>query len=104
MAGCSREATSLSSRLKRARVTKLVSSSRGRILIATSRLEMGSKARYTVAIPPRPSSDLILYLPTLSSAMGQVYQNPSAEEHYNHSALKRILFIAFHIPEEAELA
>jgi hypothetical protein len=36
--------------------------------------------------------------------MGQVYQNPSAEEHYNHSALKRILFIAFHIPEEAELA
>ena len=41
----------------------------GKTLIATSRLEMGSKARYTVAIPPRPSSALILYLPTLSGAM-----------------------------------
>src|SRR5580658_6144475 len=66
MFGWFSEASTLASRSKRASLSGSCARAAGRILIATSRSSLVSRARYTSPIPPAPIGARISYGPSLA--------------------------------------
>src|SRR6185503_7865493 len=67
MCGCDRPAAICASRLNRATIAPRPISSGSIVLMATFRFSDRSVARYTAAMPPRPSSERISYSPAVAS-------------------------------------